>query len=465
MAENLEEKIKNIRELGQQESKGKKIKAPKFSFSDPMKRRALVGALTIILLISIVGAFVYHKQKENYIAQLEQEKALKIQEINNYFKGPLENSTYKQELISQVQSAQKIEEVRAIDVKSAYQKALEEYNKQIEEQERLKYLKELEDKKTLKLQELDTKFAEFLSLPLPEDIKAKAIEEKTTLRAQIENATKIEDVEAVNIDIPLLTLWREYATYKVQSLPGNYVVLSYDGQEYLMSKEKAIFTIQTLNSIDVLKTVYAEEVHLVTIALSVKRTNIVGGFVQPGDLVKIFGINPTSGEYEEVVEQGEVQLVLIPTDGAKINAFENYVTTISGSESTSTSTTNTDSESKTFVYNGVTYETSETSSDTTSESSTDQYSSSESQSYGYSTALTELIKMLTVGKVENKEEVEAALQEYGLRLLNYEKDSNIKVIPDDAVFLVVVKVPDKSVADLLNHKDWFFVKIEGVTNQ
>ncbi|RLF79595.1 DUF515 domain-containing protein, partial [Thermococci archaeon] len=204
VAEDIEEKIRRLRELGRvsvEEKEEKKAPVPRPS--PPRKpsrlgrlrererrKRIIIGASIIAVIIIAVVIGVYTIYQNRAAKQLQEAKLAKIKEVNQYFTGELENDTMKTQLINQINQAKSIEELKKINVK-----AIAEQRKAQLEQERLQ--KELQQAKDTKLSQIEQSFEVLLSQPLPEDIKGEAIQTLNQLKEKVNSAKTKDEVSLI----------------------------------------------------------------------------------------------------------------------------------------------------------------------------------------------------------------------------------------------------------------------------
>ena len=462
MSEDIEAKIRRLRELGkataEQETKPSKppVARPPRRVSKigslrtkERKKRIMIGAKVVIMIILAISYGVYTYYQNRAIRELEQAKQQKIAEVNKYFTGELANDTAKFELIKQIQAAKDIEELNKIDVKRVYEKRLAEL-------QRKKALEELNKAKTQRISLIEQAFEPLLTQPLPEDLKNEAIQKLNQLKQEVENAQSKDQVFAIDPTPYLLDLWKKYYYYLIDSIPTQKVILKSDEEKRIYTKVEAKYAISKIVDLNELLQYTIEKAEMVQIALVLSRDNINGGFLSPGDKIKIYAKNGTRGGYIKIADEGYVDLVLLPTTAGQISLSESQ----SEGSTVSTSSTTTHSESRSTSYTpGDTTIT--TAQDATEQYSTSQSSSDSSSAY-YNVNLAEVLKAIAAGKIQAPEDVKEQLFRYGWKILDLEKDSGILVLDPTARFLVIIEVPAEFVTDILNYKDRVYIaKITG----
>lgn len=478
MSEDIEAKIRRLRELGKagapEQKEAPVAKPPAKPLPRPKPRRIgairsrerrkriLVGASIIIIAILLVsvGAYVYLQNQAQQ--RLENERANKLREVSSYFKGDLVNASQKcseepirikNELVQKINAANSVEELNKINVREYFNLALQKYNACVENQRRLEFEKQLNQTKEQKIKSIRMAFEPLLSLPLPDDLRQKAVNTLNTLEEQIWSAKSEEEVNATKPDPYLLTLWRDYYYYLIDSTPGEEVVLESEAEKNLISKAQAKAFISSLSDYRELMKYRVSQVEYVEIALVLTRDRINGAFLSPGDRVVIFSKNSTNAPFMEIVNRAYVEMVLLPSDAGRISVSESQSQTTSASSTSSTTYTEQSSESSSLGGGGI----------STQESSSDSYQNSQSTtqtasaSYSYVVNLGEILKALAAGKMASPEEIQEQLEAYGWKVVDLEKDSGMLVLNPDTQFLVIIRVPTVFVPDILTYQQYLYL--------
>ncbi|WP_206203307.1 MULTISPECIES: DUF515 domain-containing protein [unclassified Thermococcus] len=471
VSEDIEAKIRRLRELGKASVESDVPKMAKPPVKKPPKKprsvgsirererrkRILTGAaiLIVIILVISVGAYVYLQNRA--AEQLSQAKAKKLAEVNQYFQGEIMNSTIgqqtKQELINEINSAQSVDEVNVIDVKAAYAKAWQEYQAYLAEQKRLEYERQLNQTKQEKIKSIEMEFQPLLSMPLPDDLKKKVIDSMKSLEDQIASATTIEEVNSITTSPYLLELWRDYYYYLIDTMPTQNVILQKGDSKRIVTKTEAKSILGGIMDYGELIQYRIYKVEFVDIALVLSRDKINGAFLVPGDKIMIFAKNATNAQFKEIVNEGYVQLVLLPTEVGAISVNEAQSQTSSSSSSSSTQYT----EDHTTTYTPG--DTSITNGQAISDiyTNTQTATQSASASYTYTVDLTEILKAIAAGKIQASEDVKEQLRAYGWEIVDLEKESGMLVLDPNTQFLVIVRVPSIFVPDILSNQQYLYI--------
>ncbi|ASJ05537.1 DUF515 domain-containing protein [Thermococcus sp. ES12] len=473
MSEDIEAKIRRLRELGKASVEPETPKTAKPPVKKPPKkprpvgsirererrRRILIGASIVIIVILIIsiGAYIY---MENRAAeQLTRAKNKKLAEVNYYFKpgSELMNTTFgknaRDDLIRKINAAQTVEEVESIDVKAAYQNAWNQYQAYLEEQHRLEMERQLNQTKKEKISQIEAQFSQLLAMPLPDSLKKKVVDSMNSIEEQIMSATSEQQVEAVNADPYLLELWREYYYYIIDTIPTQNVILEKDNVKRIVSKSDAKAVLGGILDYRELMHYKVYKVEFVDIALVLSRDKINGAFLAPGDKIMIFAKNATNAPFKEIVNEGYVELVLLPTEAGTISV--NEAQTQTSSSSTSSSTQYSEQHDTQYTPGDASITNGQAISDIYSNSQT--ASQSASASYTYNVDLTEILKAIAAGKIQASEDVKEQLRAYGWEIVDLEKESGMLVLDPNTQFLVIVKVPSIFVPDILSNQQYIYI--------
>ncbi|ASJ09814.1 hypothetical protein A3L12_00095 [Thermococcus sp. P6] len=476
MSEDIEEKIRRLRELGRASAepgtpqppeslKPPRRKPPKRPRSlgtlreRERRKRILIGASIVIILILIVsiGAYVYIQNRA--ASELTRAKEKKLAEVKSYFKPGSEimNTTFGKnaydELLRKIESAETVEEVNAIDVKSAYENAWSQYQAYLEEQRRIEMERQLNQTKREKVTEIESQFSQLLAMPLPDDLKKKAIDTMKGLEEQVMSATSEDQVNSISADQYLLQLWKEYYYYLIDEIPTQNVILERDNTKKIVTKAEAKATIAGLLDYREVMQYKVSRIEYVDIALVLPRDRINGAFLAPGDRIMIFARNATGASFKEIVNEGYVELVLLPTQAGSISVNEAQSQTSSSSSDSSTQYSEQHNTQYTPGGNSITN--GQAISDVYS--NTQSATQSASASYSYNVDLTEILKAIAAGKIQAGDDVREQLRSYGWEIVDLEKESGMLVLDPDAQFLVILKVPSMFVPDILSNQQYIYV--------
>nr|WP_289846493.1 DUF515 domain-containing protein [Thermococcus alcaliphilus] len=467
VAEDIEEKIRRLRELGRVSVEEKEEKAapaaPVPRASPPRKpsrlgrlrererrKRIIIGAsiIAVILIAVIIG--VYTTYQNRAAKQLQEAKLAKIKEVNQYFTGELENDTMKAQLIQQINQAKSIEELEKINVK-----AIAEQRKAQLEQERLQ--KELQQAKSTKLSQIEQSFELLLSQPLPEDIKSEAIQTLNQLKEKVNSAKTKDEVSLIDPNPYLLELWRKYYYYLIDTTPTQKVILKKGAEKSIYTKAEAKYMLSKVTDFTELLQYTIEKAEMVQVALVLPRENVNGAFLSSGDKIKIFAqINSTS--VQKIADEGYVNMVLFLTDSGVIAVSESQQETKNIATSSETSYSDQYSESYAPGDQSISYQQNKDESHSTTQSSSQTISAS----YTYNVALNEILKAIAANKIAAADEVKEQLARYKWKVFDLEQSTGLLATEPTAKVLVIVEVPAEFVEDILKYRDALYItKIAG----
>jgi hypothetical protein len=411
----------------------------------------------IVLLAVSIGAYMYLQNRAE--SKLSTLRTQKLAEVNSYFKPAVFNNTnctsevdaVKASLLKEIVNAKSVDELSSIDVRGAYNQALQKYNACVERIQREKMEKELNMTKQQKIKSIELEFQPLLSMPLPDSIKSKTVNYMKELEDRINSATSISEVQSISADPYLLELWREYQYWRIDQLASQghgEVIIEYNGMKKMVSASDAKALIGGVLDYHELMDYKILKVEWVELSLVLPKKNINGAFISPGDRIKIY----IQGQNETALD-GYFELVLLPVQGGSISVSESQ--SQSGSSSTSSSTTYSESHSDSASPGGASISDSSSASDSYSNSQSTSQSSS--ASYSYSVNLAEILKAIAAGKIQASEEVKQQLSAYGWKVINLEKDTSLEALDHNTQLLVIVKVPSIFVPDILQNQNALYI--------
>ena len=474
VSEDIEAKIRRLRELGKASAEPEPPVAPKPAPSKKPSRRprsigsirakerrkrVILGATIILIIILAISAGAYMYLQNRTASEISKTRAKKIAEVNTYFKPSVFNNTnctkdviaIRAKLVNQIVNAKTLDELNAIDVKAYYDLALKKYNACLEHIQQVEFEKQLNITKAQKIKEIEASFQPLLSMPLPDDIKNKAITYMKDLESKVRSATTPGEVNAVNPDPYLLELWRDYKFWRIDQLAEQghgSVILEYGGAKKIVSTADAKAILGGILDYRELMKYRILKVQWVELSLVLPKKNIDGAFISPGDKIKIYiqGKNTTSLD-------GYFELVLLPVQGGSISVSESQ--SQSGSSSTSSSTTYSEGHSSSVSPGGNTI--SDTSSTQDTYSNSQSSSQSSSASYSYSVNLAEILKAIAAGKIQSSDQVKAELNAYGWKVIDLEKSTALEALDSNTQMLVIIKVPSIFVPDILQNQNNVYI--------
>ncbi|ASJ01549.1 DUF515 domain-containing protein [Thermococcus gorgonarius] len=410
MAEDIESKIRRLRELGkaatEPETPPTARPKPESRFRIPRRRigsirererrrRIIIGASIIVVLILIASFGVYTWYSNKKASELEKAKQEKLQLLDQTFK-PLLDKGYGTETYSQLRAkilqAKSKEELNEIDINTAYAQVLQKYEADQQRQKQLEFQKELNQTKERKIQEINILFQPLLEQSVSTPVRGKILDARNSLINQVKKANSIEEVNGTNPIPIVVSLWHEVYKDRINRMPGSYVIFEYNGTARMLTKTEAKEFITSIMDLNELLKYRVRKVEFVRLALLVPRERANGGFLKKGAKVRIYTEEGT------VADMGYIEEILIPATAGVINLNEN-MESVSGNVS--------------------------------------DYSR-----YYYSIDLVQLLRALAANEADNPDELIAKLKDYGIKLTSLEEETQLQSIPYGVPYLVIVKVPD-----------------------
>ncbi len=310
------------------------------------------------------------------------------------------------------------------------------------------YPNEPEDLEKIKENELE--YQPLLSMPLPDDLKSKAVKYLKELENRVMSARSIEEVKSIKADPYLLELWRDYQFWRIDQLARmghKDVILEYKGTKKMVSIQEAKAILGGILDYRELMEYKVMKVEWVELSLVLPKRNINGAFISPGDRIKIY-IRGNTTSFD-----GYFELVLLPVQGGSISVSESQ--SQSSSSSGSSSTTYSESHSTSASPGGASISDSSSASD--SYTNSQSASQSSSASYSYSVNLGEILKAIAAGKIQASEQVRNQLNAYGWKVLNLEQETALAALDSNTQLLVIVRVPSIFVPDILQNQNNLYI--------
>jgi hypothetical protein len=434
MAEDIEAKIRRLRELGKAGAEPEAPPAPTPRTAPPAKpprrrigsirekerkRRIIIGAsiLITIILIASLGIYAWYSGKK--AKELENAKQEKLRLLDQTFK-PLLDKGYGTETYAQLKNkilhAKSKSELDAIDIQAEYEKVLQKYEQEIKRQKELEFEKELNRTKERKREEINLLFQPLLEQGVSVPLRGKILNAKNRLIEQVEKSNSIEEINMTDPTPVVVSLWHDVYREKINRLPGSYVIIEYNGTATMLTKSEAKGLIASITDLNELLKYQVRKVEFVKLALLIPKERLVGGFLKKGDKIRIYT------EKGPITDVGYIEQILVPSVAGSINLNEN-------TESVSQNSSN--------------------------------YSR-----YSYSIDLVQLLRALAANETDNPDELIAELENYGIKLIELEKETQLQAIPPGVPYLVIVKVPDIYVPKIIyatihDYKSLTIVEVSG----
>lgn len=255
------------------------------------------------------------------------------------------------------------------------------------------------------------------------------IQVKQSVISKIDSATSVEEVQAIDVDALAYPILKSQLLAQVNDFKDQYnrVELDVNGTENIMSVENAS---DYINSSSVqLKDMSIHEVDSVIIPLSINRKQAAGGLIGVGDTVDVYRNSQQLQSTQDVTGD-----------------------TGSGDNSSENSTVNTGQDSAKLV-GGATVVSILRSKDSGSVNynlELNEYPKSRNLSQTNTVDVGEVLSSKAVGTLDESQ-LNLLLSEYGTRLSDYERTSNIGNL--DVEYIIMLEVPRDCVTSVISNMD------------
>ena len=273
-----------------------------------------------------------------------------------------------------------------------------------------------------------------------------------TLENRINNAYDIEEIKSIDVVRPATKDWRLYHSSKIVSSKDDFgrVMMSYgEDRNILMSVKDANDFVKD-NDAKILSNVQFEKVNTVIVPISLSRLQATGGLISVGAVVDIYSLNDNSSDYPQEYDDGDnssdVPLNETSVDGSLEDVpSDDLLEETSEDEPIVSGATvlailrskdsglvdSTVSKSNTIIKGNETKPFENTSS--------------------YSSDVEELLKAAVLNSSRNDNALDSYLTNYGIRLSNFERMSNLGEL--DSEYIILLEVPQSDVNFVINNMD------------
>ena len=246
---------------------------------------------------------------------------------------------------------------------------------------------------------------------------------KEAIIAEIERKNTREDLENLDVDAMIHPILKNKLLKDIKEYKDKYnrVEIHTDNTTDIMNTDNATSYINTCD-VDTLSTVSVTQVDSVIIPLSINRKQAASGLVTEGDVVDIY---KTSSQIQE----------------SSTEELDKNQTT-----------TSTQSSSSKVVGGSCVVSILRSKDSGSVEQTTEISQMPKSRNYLQTSSLDlEQIMSSKAAGVYSEKELKISLEDYGSRLANYERTSNIGEL--DAEYIIMLEVPRDSVEDLIDNMD------------
>ncbi len=272
-----------------------------------------------------------------------------------------------------------------------------------------------------------------------------------TLENRINKAYDIEEIKSIDVVRSATKDWRLYHSSKIVSSKDDFgrVMMSYgEDRNILMSVKDANDFVKD-NDAKILSNVQFEKVNTVIVPISLSRLQATGGLISVGSVVDIYSLDNSSDypqEYDDGDNSSEVPLNETSVDGSLEDVpNDDLLEETSEDEPIVSGATvlailrskdsglvdSTVSKSNTIIKGNETKPFENTSS--------------------YSSDVEELLKAAVLNSSRNDNALDSYLTNYGIRLSNFERMSNLGDL--DSEYIILLEVPQSDVNFVINNMD------------
>lgn len=445
-------------EVVEEEKPKKEEKSSKKLKLTPEQKKKLIrfmGIFFIALMIGSVAYFAYSYYTTSEAVRFKRLQAMKYEQVEKLFTGPLANDTVKQQLLLKIKYAKSVEELEAIDVEKIYQERYQQYLEEQKRAEEEKRLMELNDAKAKLSSDVNVYFAKIENVFLANndvEMYNKAGARKVELLELIANATSISELDSINPDFEAAIIYMEYLKKHIATLPGDEVVVYYGGEDRVMTKDEVIEELAGVMSVDELLKYSIAPVEYVYMAVLVPRKAALGGYLEFGSDVVVYGKDFETQKYVRLLPKAKLEFYVL--------TYGNGIISLQESQQVTDSSTDVIENTQQNIYNVNDNNSTIVSGVTVTQQDVDQ----DTHSISYSTDLAELLKAIAAERIQNIDEIKEKLENYGVDLAELEKKTQVMALPEDAVLFVVLKVPEVAVDDILYYQEMGGLYIAEIAN-
>lgn len=264
-----------------------------------------------------------------------------------------------------------------------------------------------------------------------------------TLENRINKAYDVEEIKSIDVVRSATKDWRLYHSSKIVSSKDDFgrVMMSYgENRNILMSVKDANDFVKD-NDAKILSNVQFEKVNTVIVPISLSRLQATGGLISVGSVVDIYSLSDNSSdypqEYDDTGNLSSVPLNETSVDDSLEETSEDEPI-VSGAtvlailrSKDSGLVDSTVSKSNTIIKGNETKPFENTSS--------------------YSSDVEELLKAAVLNSSKNDNVLDSYLTNYGIRLSNFERMSNLGDL--DSEYIILLEVPQSDVNFVINNMD------------
>ena len=276
-----------------------------------------------------------------------------------------------------------------------------------------------------------------------------------TLENRINHAYDIDEIKSIDVLRFATKDWRVYHSSKIVSCRDDFgrVMMSYGENKNIIMSVKDANDFVKDNDAKILSNVQFEKVNTVIVPISLSRLQATAGLISVGSVVDIYSLNDNSSYLEEYGGIEDNSSAYSDEDGN----MEGNLSTISSNESLENTLEKAEEDP---IVSGATVLAILRSKDSGLVDSTVSKSKTvirgnETKPFentvSYSSDVEELLKSSVLNSNDDNNALDSYLMNYGVRLSNFERMSNLGDL--DCEYIILLEVPQSDVNFVINNMD------------
>ena len=300
-----------------------------------------------------------------------------------------------------------------------------------------------------------------------------------TLESRINKAYDVEELKSIDVLRSATKDWRLYHSSEIVDSKDEFgrVMMEYGENKNIIMSVKDANDFVKSNDAKTLSNVQFEKVNTVIVPVSISRLQATAGLISVGSVVDIYSLNDNSSEYDYEIESSNDDLGNNQSDNIDLGSSESSSKQSVGNDELSSDSDNLESIDESDgesleefgegpLVSGATVLAILRSKDsglvdsTVSKSNTiikgNETNPAENTS-SFSSDVEELLKAAVLNSNSNENALDSYLTNYGVRLSNFERMSNLGDL--DSNYLILLEVPQSDVNFVINNMDSLILTI------
>ena len=279
-----------------------------------------------------------------------------------------------------------------------------------------------------------------------------------TLENRINQAYDIEEIKSIDVLRYATKDWRIYHSSKIVSCKDDFgrVMMSYGEDKNIIMSVKDANDFVKDNDAKVLSNVQFEKVNTVIVPISLSRLQATAGLISVGSVVDVYSLSDNDSDYSYPNEDINEDI----NEDEDLSEDEEISNNLSSISSNETLNGNLEETEKDPIVSGATVLAILRSKDsglvesTVSKSKT-VIKGNETKPFentvSYSSDVEELLKSSVLNSKSDSNVLDSYLMNYGVRLSNFERMSNLGDL--DSEYIILLEVPQSDVNFVINNMD------------